>query len=66
MTIIQKAVLVVGAVTLWLIVASVPPLKEVNSGGWSSSRPDWGTALVQGGFWCVTVVAIYFVVGKKK
>jgi hypothetical protein len=80
MNIPQRIVLITGAVVLWVIIATAQTHHYVT--GWngqgepfdgknlvtreSGDSFDGKKALVRGGFWCVTVAALYFAVGKKK
>jgi hypothetical protein len=68
MNIFQRITLIVGVLVLWIILAKTPtfPSQQISEYGFSLARWDWQTGLVRGGFWCLTVVAIYFAVGKRK
>jgi hypothetical protein len=58
----QRIVLIVAVVVLWIILTHIEWLRDAhNDQVW-----DWQMAFVLGGFWCLTVAAIYFATGKKK
>ena len=68
MNVLQRIVLAVGVLVLWVILANTPTLPAHSTNEYGVVPPpwDWPSGLVRGGFWCLTVVAIYFAVGKRK
>ena len=62
MNIGQRIVLIAGAIILWVILTHAGIIRDAQG----NQLWDWKTGLVMGGFWCLTVAAIYFATAKKK